>query len=92
MSVENTIKEKKGTIVDVRTREEFMGGHVADSINIPLNEVPSRIEEIQNLKMPLILCCASGMRSGQAQQYLSQQGIECHNGGSWLDVNYFQSK
>jgi len=92
MSVENTIKEKKGTIVDVRTREEFMGGHVADSINIPLNEVPSRIEEIQKLKAPLILCCASGMRSGQAHQYLSQQGIECYNGGSWLDVNYYQSK
>jgi phage shock protein E len=92
MALENIIKENEGTILDVRTREEFMGGHVADSINIPLNEVPNNIEKIKNLKMPLILCCASGMRSSQAQQYLSQQGIECHNGGSWLDVNYFQSK
>jgi phage shock protein E len=92
MALENIIKENECTILDVRTREEFMGGHVADSINIPLNEVPNNIEKIKNLKMPLILCCASGMRSGQAQQYLSQQGIECHNGGSWIDVNYFQSK
>lgn len=91
MSLEEIIKEKQGTIVDVRSYGEFMGGHVADSINIPLNEIPERIEELKNLKMPLILCCASGNRSGQAQYFLSQQGIECYNGGSWLDVNYHQS-
>ncbi|WP_281228348.1 rhodanese-like domain-containing protein [Flavobacterium aquiphilum] len=92
MTLENIIKENQGTIVDVRTREEFMGGHVAGSINIPLGEIQTRIEEIENLKMPLILCCASGNRSGQAQHYLSQKGIDCYNGGSWLDVNYYQSK
>jgi phage shock protein E len=92
MTLENIIKEKKGTIVDVRTHEEFMGGHVVDSINIPLGEIQNRLEEIQNLKVPLVLCCASGNRSGQAQHYLSQKGIDCYNGGSWLDVNYYQSK
>ena len=39
MTLEHFIKENRGTIVDVRTREEFMGGHVATSINIPLNEM-----------------------------------------------------
>jgi phage shock protein E len=92
MTLENIIKEKKGTIVDVRTHEEFMGGHVVDSINIPLSEIQNRFDEIQNLKAPLVLCCASGNRSGQAQHYLSQKGIDCYNGGSWLDVNYYQSK
>jgi phage shock protein E len=92
MTLENIIKEKQGTIVDVRTHEEFMGGHVADSINIPLGEIQNRFEEIQNLKAPIILCCASGNRSGQAQHYLSQKGIDSYNGGSWLDVNYYQSK
>lgn len=92
MTLENIIKENQGTILDVRTHEEFMGGHVAGSINIPLGEIQYRFEEIQNLKSPLVLCCASGNRSGQAQQYLSQKGIDCHNGGSWLDVNYYQSK
>ena len=92
MTLENIIKEKQGTIVDVRTHEEFMGGHVVGSINIPLGEIQNRFEEIQNLKAPLVLCCASGNRSGQAQQYLSQKGIDCYNGGSWLDVNYYQSK
>ena len=89
--MENLIKENLGTIVDVRTYEEFMGGNVVGSINIPLNEIPARIEDLKALKAPLILCCASGGRSGQAHNYLSQLGIECYNGGSWLDVNYYKS-
>lgn len=85
--MEKIIKEKLGTIVDVRTPAEFMGGNVAGSINIPLQEIMQRLDEIKQLKQPLILCCASGNRSGQAQAYLSSLGIDCHNGGSWLNVN-----
>lgn len=92
MTIEQAIKANQASIVDVRTPEKFMGGHVAGAINIPLNEVPSRVEDFKQLKSPLVLCCASGNRSGQAQRYLSQLGIECTNGGSWLDVNYLQSK
>ena len=90
--MEKIIAENLGTIVDVRTYGEFSGGNVAGSINIPLNEIPARIEELKAMKAPLVLCCASGMRSGQAQNYLSQNDIECYNGGSWLDVNYYKSK
>ncbi|WP_235893020.1 rhodanese-like domain-containing protein [Flavobacterium franklandianum] len=89
--MEQIIAENLGTIVDVRTYGEFSGGNVAGSINIPLNEIPARMEELKALKAPLILCCASGGRSGQAQNYLSQNGIECYNGGSWLNVNYYKS-
>ena len=92
MNIEKIIKEKQGTIVDVRTPAEFIGGNVAGSINIPLQEIQQRIDELKSLKHPLILCCASGNRSGQATHFLSQLGIECCNGGSWLDVNYYQSQ
>ncbi|MFN8360670.1 MAG: rhodanese-like domain-containing protein [Candidatus Kapaibacterium sp.] len=91
MTLEQIIKEKKGTVVDVRSYGEFMGGNVVGSINIPLQEIPQRVDELKQFTLPLVLCCASGNRSGQAQRYLSQQGIECYNGGSWLDVNYLQS-
>ena len=64
MTLQNILKEKKGTIVDVRSPEEFMGGNVVGSINIPLQEIPQRLEELKTLSQPLILCCASGMRSG----------------------------
>ncbi len=92
MNIEKIIKEQQGTIVDVRTPGEFMGGNVVGSINIPLQEIQQRMDEIKALKQPLILCCASGNRSGQATQFLLQQGLECCNGGSWLDVNYYQSQ
>jgi rhodanese-related sulfurtransferase len=65
-----------------------MGGHVAGSINIPLQEIVARLDELKSMKQPIILCCASGNRSGQAEMYLRKQGIECENGGSWMDVNY----
>lgn len=92
MNTEKIISEKKGTIVDVRTSAEFRRGNVAGSINIPLQEIPQRINELKNLKQPLVLCCASGNRSGQAHTYLGQQGIETWDGGSWLTVNDLQNR
>jgi phage shock protein E len=82
------MSNQKPTIVDVRTPAEFMGGHVAGSVNIPLQEVPERIEEFRSMAQPLWLCCASGNRSGQAAAFLRSHGIACENAGSWLDVNY----
>lgn len=92
MSVQEIINSGKGTIVDVRTPVEFMGGNVVDSKNIPLDQISARIHELKELKGPMVLVCASGNRSGMAQQYLSSQGIECYNGGSWLDVNYLSAQ
>ena len=91
MNIEKIIQEKRGTIVDVRTPEEFRGGHVAGAVNIPLSEVLSHVEELKALTKPVVLCCASGNRSGQAHRFLQQHGLECYNGGSWLNVNYYQS-
>ena len=92
MNIEQLLREKQGTIVDVRTPGEFMGGNVTGSVNVPLQEIVQRLEELRGLKGPLVLCCASGGRSGQAERFLLQQGIECVNAGSWLDVNYYQSR
>lgn len=77
---------KKVTILDVRTPAEYHEGCVKGSVNIPLQELPNRISEIQNLPQPLVLCCASGMRSAKATQFLMQQGIQCSNGGSWISL------
>lgn len=81
------MKDQK-TILDVRTKEEFSFGHVEGSINIPLHEIPHHLAEIKKMQKPLVLCCASGNRSGQAMAYLKRLGIECNNGGSWLDVSF----
>ena len=68
MTLQKIIQDNQGTIVDVRTPAEFMGGHVAGSINIPLQEIVERLDELKQLKTPLVLCCASGNRSGQAHR------------------------
>ena len=92
MSIEQVIKEGKGTVVDVRTPVEFRAGNVKGSINIPLQEIQKRIQDLKSLKQPLVLCCASGSRSGLAHSYLSQQAVQCVNGGSWIEVDYLKSQ
>ena len=74
------------TIIDVRSPGEYSGGHAEGSSNIPLQELPTRIEEFRSMAQPLVLCCASGNRSGQATHFLQSQGIACENGGSWQSV------
>ena len=91
MNLEEILRHEDTTIIDVRTPMEFMGGHVAGSLNIPLAELPYRIEEIKALPAPIVFCCASGNRSGQAAQYCTSLGKEAINGGSWTTVNYYKS-
>ncbi|HAV25195.1 MAG TPA: rhodanese-like domain-containing protein [Bacteroidetes bacterium] len=91
MTIQELIQQE-AKIIDVRTPEEFMGGNVPGSINIPLNEVPERVADFKEMDGPLILCCLSGGRSGQATGFLQAQGIECYNGGGWMDVNYAVSQ
>ncbi|MEZ5004669.1 MAG: rhodanese-like domain-containing protein [Chitinophagales bacterium] len=79
--------EAGAAVIDVRTYGEFQGGHVAGSKNIPLNELGGRVNELKKMKRPLVLCCRSGARSGQAEMFLKKQGVDCVNGGSWLEVN-----
>lgn len=87
----NTIKEMiqaGATVVDVRTPGEYQGGHVAGSINIPMQEFIERMNEVKELPRPLILCCASGNRSGQVTHYMNANGdAEVYNGGGWMEVN-----
>ena len=78
---------KEATIVDVREPSECEMGMVEGSTNIPLGEVPGKVEEFKAMKRPLVLCCKSGNRSGQAVQFLQANGVEdIYNGGSWGEV------
>jgi len=92
MNLSELLKSENTKIIDVRSPQEFMGGNVAGSINIPLQEIPNRVSEIKNMKTPIVLCCLSGGRSGQATQYLMRQGISnVYNGGGWMDVNFIKN-
>jgi phage shock protein E len=81
------INLKEATIIDVREPFECELGMVEGSINIPLGDVPNKVEEFKEMKRPLVLCCKSGNRSGQAIQFLEAKGIDqIYNGGGWIDV------
>ena len=79
---------KKGAqIIDVRSRGEYASGHVKGSINLPLNELASSVSKIKK-NVPLITCCASGMRSASAKSTLKSMGYnDVHNGGGWMSLN-----
>ena len=87
MEMNKLINAETATIVDVRSPAEFAGGHVAGSINIPLDEVQGRLDEFKKMSTPLILCCASGGRSGMATGFLESEGLtDLYNGGGWHQV------
>ena len=78
--------EKGAIILDVRTSEEYKGGHIKGSKNIALQVLKGKIAEIKKWDKPVIACCQSGMRSGQATSILKQNGIDCINGGGWSSL------
>ena len=83
MNIQELINDTATTIVDVRTEGEFEEGNVQGSINIPLHTVIEKVEELKAMQ-PLVLCCLSGVRSGQAMAFLQAQGCDnVHNGGGW---------
>ena len=87
MNIQDLINDKNTTIVDVRTEGEFVSGNVNGSINIPLDQLVDRVEELKQMQ-PLIMCCLSGSRSGQAATYLQSLGCEeVYNGGGWQMVD-----
>ena len=67
--------QDNGQILDVRTPQEFQDGHVEGSINIPLCELRSRLDQLDKNK-PIDVMCAIGKRSYYAQRLLLQEGFE----------------
>ena len=84
-----SLLEEGGQIIDVRTEGEFEMAHKNGSINIPLESLKERITELDKTK-PVILCCASGSRSGLAKRLLKAKGLEnVHNAGTWSSLTKF---
>jgi rhodanese-related sulfurtransferase len=68
------LKEKKDLqLIDVRTPAEFADGHLAKAKLIPVQELESRLGEIDKSK-PILIYCRSGHRSGNALKILLGKG------------------
>lgn len=74
-------------LVDVRSPGEFAGGSAEGAVNIPLDQIANRADELKG-KEPIVVFCRSGNRSGQAKSILEQKGFkDVINGGTWEQVN-----
>lgn len=73
-------------ILDVRTQREWDAGHIENSVHIPLNELNNRVNEVKKLNKPLVVCCASGVRSAKAAKFLNLKNINAINGGGWVSL------
>ncbi|SDR66573.1 Rhodanese-like domain-containing protein [Polaribacter sp. KT25b] len=81
--------EKGAIILDVRTLEEWNEGHSKGAKHVVLTIIPLEIEKIKSWNKPIIAVCRSGARSGQATQFLKQNGVDVINGGPWGNVDQF---
>lgn len=88
MTTVEAINNANATLIDVREPYELeTDGFVPNAINIPLGDVPTKVEEIKAMQKPIVFFCRSGNRSGSAAQFLQTNGLdEVFNGGGFQDV------
>ncbi len=63
-------------LLDVRTPEEYRGGHVPGSRNLPLQQIEKITSVAEKKETPLFVYCQSGARSRQAVSLLQRMGYE----------------
>lgn len=62
-------------LVDVRTPGEFAAGHIPGAINIPVQQLDTRMSELQPKDAAVVVYCRSGHRSGNAARMLKNAGF-----------------
>ena len=77
------------TLVDVRTPKEYAVGTAEGAINIPLEEMGARWQELKG-KENIVLFCRRGIRAGKAQDILKIHNITAVNGKTVEHVKSLQ--
>ncbi len=94
ISLEKTLLEKMGDdqrfLVDVRTPQEFAQGHIDGAVNIPIDELRERIDEVPKDR-PVVAYCKVGIRGYLATRVLAQRGYDvCNLSGGYTTWCSFQ--
>lgn len=85
--IKEIIKDPSTVIIDVRNSWEFETEHIYGAKNIPLEEIPYKVDDLKTLQAPVIFYCRSGNRSGMAVSILKQNGLtDIYNGGGLVDI------
>ena len=62
-------------VLDVRSPEEFKGGHIPGAVNIPIDQLPSRLGELGIAKSDeVVVHCERGPRAAKAEALLRESG------------------
>lgn len=61
-------------LIDVRTPGEYASGHVPGAVNVPLDELASRVSDLGPAEREVYVVCQSGNRSAKASALLAAQG------------------
>lgn len=78
-----------GKVIDVRTRSEFASGHFRGAVNIPLDELESKFASLGRKDTPILVYCASGIRSSSAKRILESAGFTHVENG--INTGYMES-
>ena len=70
----NLVEDGKAQVIDIRFKEEFEVWNLGFTKNIPLNELPNRIHELDKSKL-IITACPHNDRANIARLYLKQKGF-----------------
>lgn len=63
-------------LLDVRTTVEFTSGHIAGAVNIPHEQLPARVPELEaHRERDIVIYCRSGVRAGHAARALQKCGF-----------------
>lgn len=87
------MNREKAVVIDVCEPAEYAEGHVTGAKSIPLGELEAKLPSaVKNKATPLVLVCASGMRSGRAvviARKLGYDNAQSLAGGmrSWREAN-----
>jgi rhodanese-related sulfurtransferase len=77
LAYQSKLLNLKGTILDVRSEEEFKSGHLKNAINIDWNgkNFKKQTKDMPRF-MPLFIYCGSGYRSSDAAKFLVEEGFK----------------
>jgi rhodanese-related sulfurtransferase len=71
------MNREKAVVIDVCEAAEFANGHVVGAKNIPLSQLEAKLAgTVKNKATPLVMVCASGMRSNRAVSIATKLGYE----------------
>lgn len=67
-------------VIDVRSPQEWAGGHIPNAVHIPVDEIEKRLHDVRRDGVPMFLVCAGGGRSSSAAEFLGKRGfLNVHN-------------